>query len=151
MGGSRLVLGLFAATVVVVRSLGARIPDRLGAGRATRMALAASAAGLLSAGFWHSPAGLVVGTAIFALGIALFTPALMTLAVEGVSPDERGAVIGTTSAFLDLAFGLGPATLGFVAAGVGREGTFVAGAGVALAGLAIVVASRLGQPRLRAR
>jgi MFS family permease len=151
MGGSRLVLGLFAATVVVVRSLGARISDRLGAGRATRMALAASAAGLLSAGFRHSPAGLVVGTAIFALGIALFTPALMTLAVEGVSPDERGAVIGTTSAFLDLAFGLGPATLGFVAAGVGREGTFVAGAGVALAGLAIVVASRLGQPRLRAR
>jgi MFS family permease len=147
MGGSRLVLGLFSAIVVVVRSLGARIPDRLGAGRATRLALVACALGLLCAGLWHSPAGLVAGTAVFALGIALFTPALMTLAVEGVSPAERGAVIGTTSAFLDLAFGLGPATLGFVAAGVGRGGTFVAGAGVAVAGLAVVVASRLGQAR----
>jgi MFS family permease len=151
MGGSRLVLGLFSAVVVVVRSLGARIPDRLGAGRATRMALAASALGLLCAGIWSSPAGLIVGTAVFALGIALFTPALMTLAVEGVSPAERGAVIGTTSAFLDLAFGLGPATLGFVAAGVGRGGTFVAGAGVALAGLAIVVGTQLGRTRSRVR
>jgi MFS family permease len=150
MGGSRIVLGLFSAIVVAVRSLGARIPDRLGAGRATRMALAASTLGLLCAGLWHSPAGLIVGTAVFALGIALFTPALMTLAVEGVSPAERGAVIGTTSAFLDLAFGLGPASLGFVAAGVGRGGTFVAGAGVALAGLAIVVGSHLGRVRSRA-
>jgi MFS family permease len=151
MSGSWLVLGLFSAVVVLVRSLGARIPDRLGAGRATRLALAASTLGLLSAGLWHSPAGLVVGTAVFGLGIALFTPALMTLAVEGVAPAERGAVIGTTSAFLDLAFGLGPATLGFVAAGVGRGGTFVAGAGVALAGLAIVVGSRLERGRSRAR
>jgi len=151
MKGSWLVLGLFSAIVVVVRSLGARIPDRLGAGRATRIALAASVLGLLSVGLWHSPAGLIVGTAIFALGIALFTPALMTLAVEGVSPTERGAVIGTTSAFLDLAFGLGPATLGFVAAGVGRGGTFVAGAGVAIAGLGIVVGSRLGRSRVSAR
>lgn len=151
MKGSWLVLGLFSAIVVVVRSLGARIPDRLGAGRATRIALAASVLGLLGVGLWHSPAGLIVGTAIFALGIALFTPALMTLAVEGVSPTERGAVIGTTSAFLDLAFGLGPATLGFVAAGVGRGGTFVAGAGVAIAGLGIVVGSRLGRSRVSAR
>jgi hypothetical protein len=39
--------------------------------------------GLLSVGLWDSPAGLIVGTAGFALGIALFMPALMTLAVEG--------------------------------------------------------------------
>jgi hypothetical protein len=54
--------------------------------------------------------------------------------------------MGTTSAFLDLAFGLGPATLGLVAAAVGRGGTFLAGAGVAAVGLVIVVATRLGRP-----
>jgi predicted MFS family arabinose efflux permease len=53
--------------------------------------------------------------------------------------------MGTTSAFLDLAFGLGPATLGFVAAAVGRGGTFLAGAVVALAGLVLVVVSKLGR------
>jgi hypothetical protein len=56
-------------------------------------------------------------------------------------------VIGTTSAFLDLAFGVGPAILGFVAAGVGRPGTFLAGAMAAAGGLAFVVATRLGHPR----
>jgi hypothetical protein len=33
---------------------------------------------------------------IFAVGIALFTPAVMALAVEGVAPQERASVIGTT-------------------------------------------------------
>jgi predicted MFS family arabinose efflux permease len=138
MDGSRIVLLLFAAIVVGIRSLGARIPDRLGAARATRVALALSAAGLAVAGTWRTPAGLVTGTVIFATGIALFTPAVFTLAVRGVAPQERGAVIGTTSAFLDLAAGLGPAMLGLVAAAVGRPGTFLAGAGVAAAGLLLV-------------
>jgi hypothetical protein len=33
---------------------------------------------------------------IFAVGIALFTPAVMALAVEGVAPQERASVIWTT-------------------------------------------------------
>jgi predicted MFS family arabinose efflux permease len=82
------------------------------------------------------------------VGIALLTPSVFALAVERVAPQERGSVIGTTSAFLDLALGLGPASLGFVAAGLGRPGTFLAGAMVAAAGLVFVVATRLGQPRV---
>jgi len=145
MDGSRLVLLVFGGIVVAIRSLGARIPDQLGAVRATRIALALSAAGLAVVGTWQTPAGLVTGAVIFAIGIALFTPALMTLAMEGVAPRERGSVIGTTSAFIDLAFGLGPATLGFVAAAIGRPETFLAGAGVAAAGLILVVRSPLGR------
>jgi MFS family permease len=119
MGRSRVVLLVFAAVVVGIRGLGARIPDRLGAARATRIALAASAAGLAVAGAWRTPAGLVAGTVVFATGVALLTPAVITLAVQGVAPRERGAVIGTTSSS-DLAIGLGPATLGLVAAAAGR-------------------------------
>jgi predicted MFS family arabinose efflux permease len=145
MDGSRLVLLLFAGIVVGIRSVGARLPDRLGAARTTRMALALSAAGLALLGTWRSPAGLLAGAVVFAVGIALFTPAVMVLAVEGVAPRERASVIGTTSAFLDLAFGLGPATLGFVAAAIGRPGTFLAGAAVAVAGWVLVVATRLGR------
>lgn len=135
LDGSRGVLLLFAAIVVGIRSLGARLPDRLGAARATRAAMALTAAGLAVAGAWRTPAGLVVGTAVFAVGIALLTPAVLTLAVEAVGPRERGAVLGTTSSFLDLALGLGPATLGLVAASTGRPGAFLGGAAVAAAGL----------------
>ena len=139
MGGSRVVLLLFAAVVVGTRGVGARIPDRLGPARATRIALALSAAGLAMVGAWRTPAGLVAGTAVFATGVALLTPAVMTLAVQGVAPRERGAVIGTTSSFLDLAIGLGPAALGLVAAAAGRPATFLASAAGAGAGLVMVV------------
>ena len=147
MGGSRLVLLTFAGVVVAIRSVGARIPDKLGAGRATRLALTLSAIGLTVAGAWHSPTGLMLGAVVLGVGVALLTPSVFALAVERVAPQERGAVIGTTSAFLDLALGLGPMTLGFVAAGYGRPGTFLVSAVAAVAGLVFVVATRLGQPR----
>jgi MFS family permease len=88
---------------------------------------------------------LVCGTVLFGVGVALFTPALFALAVHGIPATERGAVMGTTTAFLDLGFGLGPATLGIVAATVGRGGTFLAGAAVAAAGLVLVVTTNLGR------
>lgn len=146
MSGSRMVLLTFAGVVVAIRSLGARLPDRLGAGRATRLALTLSAVGLALAGTWQSPAGLLVGAVVLGVGVALLTPSVFALAVARVTPQERGAVIGTTSAFLDVALGVGPASLGFVAAALGRPGTFLAGAAVAVAGLVFVVATRLGRP-----
>ena len=145
MGGASLVLGLFSGIVVLVRSVGARIPDLIGPGRTTRISLVLATIGLLVVGLWHEPAGLILGAAILGLGVALFTPGLFSLAVANVPADERGAVMGTTSAFLDVAFGVGPATSGFVAAAFGRSGTFIAGAVVSAAGLALVVASRLGR------
>ena len=150
MGGSRMMLLLFAGIVVGIRSLGARIPDRLGPARATRAALTLSAAGLAVMGVWRAPAGLVAGTAVFAVGVALLTPAVLTLAVEAAAPTERGAVLGTTSAFLDVALGLGPAALGLVAAAAGRPGAFLAGAAVAAAGLFLTPARTRPLTALRA-
>ncbi|HET7236238.1 MAG TPA: MFS transporter [Actinomycetota bacterium] len=145
MGGASLVLGLFSGIVVLIRSVGARIPDRLGAARATRISLVLTAIGLSTMGIWRSPTGLTAGTILFGIGVALFTPALFSLAVDGVPANERGAVMGTTSAFIDVGLGLGSASLGFIAAGVGRGGTFLAGAAVAAAGLLLVVGTGLGR------
>ena len=146
MGGASLVLGLFAGLVVLIRSVGATIPDRIGPGRAVRISLVLTSMGLALIGVWGTPAGLVAGTSLFGVGMALFTPALFTIAVTGIPTNERGAVMGTTSAFLDLAFGFGPATLGFVAAAVGRGGIFLAGSAVSAVGLAVVASTRLGKP-----
>lgn len=146
MSGAGLVVGLFSGIVVAIRSLGARIPDRLGAARATRIALTLSTIGLAIVGVWRTPTGLITGTVALGVGVALFTPALFSLAVKDIPANERGAVMGTTSAFIDLGFGLGPATLGFVAAAVGRGGTFLAGSAVAAVGLMLVVATKLGRP-----
>ena len=142
LGGSRFVFLMYSAIVVVIRSLGARIPDRLGPGRTARMSLAFSAAGLAIAGGWEHPAGLVLGTAVFAVGSSLAFPALMVLAVRGTSPLERGAVLGTFTAFVDIGFGAGPALLGVVAEAAGYGGTFLTASGIAVAGFSVLFLAR---------
>ena len=146
LGGSGHLLFLFAAIVVVIRAAGARLPDRLGAVRATRAALTCIMIGLMIIGAVRSPAGLVAGTVVLAVGVALATPAIMMLALRDVPANERGSVMGTVSMSIDLAFGLGPATLGVVAAATGRGGLFLVAAGVAAVGLVLVIisTSRLG-------
>jgi hypothetical protein len=67
--------------------------------------------------------------------------------VGGSLPTSGAGVMGTTSAFLDLAFGPGPAAMGFVAASIGRPGTFLVGGTVAAIGLAVATAMRLGRAR----
>lgn len=146
MGGSGLVLAVFAGVVVLIRSVGARLPDVLGPGRAIRAALTCSATGLVLIGTWHTMLGLVVGAVVLAVGIALLTPSVFALAVAAVPPSERGQVMATTSAFIDIAFGVGPISMGFVAASMGRPAVFLAGAVAAAAGLVLVTATRLGRP-----
>src|SRR5918996_1766008 len=140
LAGSRLVFVMFSVVVILIRSFGARIPDRMGAASSSRAALAASAAGLLVVGAWNQAAGLYLGTIVFGIGIALARPALMSLAIGSAPASERGWVIGTFTAFIDLGFGLGPVALGIVAAVLGYGGTFLTGAGAAAAGLLLLLA-----------
>ncbi len=140
LSGSRLVFLMYSAIVLSIRFFGARIPDRFGARLTARSALAASALGLGVISFWTSPLGLFAGTSVFAVGQALAFPALMTIAVRGAPASERGAVVGTFTAFFDLAFGIGAVTLGTVAEAFGYEGSFAVAAVVALAGLGLLFA-----------
>jgi MFS family permease len=138
LAGSRLVFVLYAAVVLCVRVAFARLPDRLGAVPAASGALALSAAGLLTMGLWHRPAGLLAGTVILALGSSLAFPALMSLAIGAAPDEERGSVVGTFSAFFDVSQGLGAAVLGGVAAATSYSGAFVAGGVIAAVGLVLL-------------
>ncbi len=89
-----------------------------------------------------SPAGLIVGTILFASGVAFLVPSLLTLAVSRVDETERGTVVGTASAFLDLSFGFAPAVLGIVAANAGFGGAFLVGAAASALGFVLLVARR---------
>jgi MFS family permease len=145
MTSSGTTLLAFAGTVVLIRSVGARIPDVLGPARAIRAALSLSVVGLTLVGAWHTPAGLLLGAVVFGAGIALLTPSVFALAAAAVAPSERAQVMGTTSAFIDIAFGVGPVAMGFVAGAFGRPAAFLAGAAVAAAGLVMVVAAKVGR------
>jgi MFS family permease len=135
MDGARVVLAAYAAIILAIRSLGARIPDRLGPYRTVGLSLGWSIVGLGMVAASTTAALLFAGTALFALGQSLAFPALMTLAVEGADPSERGAVVATFTAFFDLSFGLGAGSLGAVASVTGEWGAFAGGAVVAAIGL----------------
>lgn len=138
MSGSRAVFFTYSAIVLLIRSLGARIPDILGARKTASFALVATTAGLVVVGLWAQPIGLFTGAVVFGIGQALLFPAMMTIAIRGAEPSERGAVVGTFTAFFDLAFGLGSVSLGTVAALLGYRGLFLSAAGVAVLGFAML-------------
>jgi MFS family permease len=129
-------LAVFALVVIALRIVGARLPDQIGAARLSGTALVLSATGMGIAGLAPSEAGLWVATVVFAAGIAFVFPAIVALSVMGVPADERGAVVGTTSLFLDVAFGLSPALLGLLAGRTGYPATFLVSGGIAAIGAA---------------
>jgi MFS family permease len=138
--GSRFVFLTFSAVVLLVRSFGARIPDLVGARRSSTGALVFGAAGMIVLAVWSSPVGLFAGTVVFAMGMALAFPALTVLTVNRVRASERGAVLGTFTMSVEVAFGLGPPTAGLFIAVSGFRAAFFAAAVVA--GLGLVILSR---------
>ena len=138
MSGGRFVFFTYSFTVLLIRLFGARIPDILGSKRAATVATTTVAAGMIVIAAWQSPAGLYLGSFVFGIGQAFAFPALMTLAVRGAPAFERGAVVGTYSAFVDLAFGAGALSLGPVAHGLGYPATFAVSAAIALVGLVLL-------------
>lgn len=138
----RWVFVTFSVVMLTVRSVGARIPDLLGPARSGILALSGVALGMATIALWRTPVGLYAGTVVFAMGNALATPGLLALALRRAPDTERGSVMGTTSAFIDLGFAVGPASLGFVAAAAGRPAAFLAAAAVAVGGLVLLVARR---------
>jgi MFS family permease len=119
MDGSGSVLLLFGAIVIGARILFATLPDRVPPFRLAAAALGLIQIGLAVIALVPNAGGLYVGAALCAVGVAFTTPAFFTAIIARVPPSETGVALGTTSLFLDLAFGGGPAFLGFIALGVG--------------------------------
>ncbi len=110
---------LYGVLILIVRLVAARLPDRVGAVRASTGAMTLIAIGMAIIVMWRSTAGLVVGTVVFALGMSLLYPALMLVTLSDIPDSERASVVGTFSSFFDLSQGFG---------------AFIAGAAVAIAG-----------------
>jgi MFS family permease len=142
MGAAGPVLAEYALIVVSLRIVFVRLPDQVGAVPLSAFALVGSALGMAILGLVHQPAGVYLGTAVFAAGIAFLFPALLAIAVARVDEMERGSVVGTTTAFVDLSFGLAPAVLGFVAGSVGFDGAFLMSAVIALIGAGVLALRR---------
>lgn len=142
-----LLFLLCSGTIAIVRTLGAKLPDRLGAVRLGTVGLGVVTAAMLVLGLVPSVAGLVVATILLGFGAAIVAPSMVVASVRGVPEDERARVMSTFTMFLDLASAIGPLALGLAAASTGYGPAFVV-AGVA-AGLGLVLLRTWLAPRLQ--
>ena len=124
------VFGLYAGLVLVIRIVGARLPDRLGWQKGSALALVGVTAGIWLIAAWGSVASIWVAAVWLALGMSLMYPSLFT-AVMGAAPEEeRSHTVGTFSVFFDLSQGFGATLVGVavsLSSGNERAGFTVAG------------------------
>jgi MFS family permease len=142
LDGAGSALAVFGVVVIALRLFGAKLPDRLGPVRLGGTALSCTAIGLVLIGVLPGQAGLLLGTVVFAAGVALTLPAVMTVAMNRAPAEERGSVVGTASVFLDISFGLAPVLLAPLAAAAGYPATFIAAGALAAVGAVVLVARR---------
>ncbi len=129
---------LYGMLVLVVRIAGARLPDRLGWERASRIALAVLGVGGILLGAWAAPAGVWVSTVTFALGMSLLFPALFAATVAATPESERSLAVGTFSLFFDGANGIAPPLLGVVVSLISYRAAFVTTGVIALFGILLI-------------
>jgi MFS family permease len=136
---------LYAGIVIAIRALMPWAPDRWGGRRLGAASLLTVMAGLALMGLLRSPAGLYVGTAVMALGVAFLPPAILTMAQVGIPAEERGTLIGTASSFIEISFGVAPIMLGVVASTAGYPATFLISSAIGGLGL-VLLAARPDRP-----
>lgn len=134
MSNTSAALMTYGLVVVTCRLTLARVPDRLPALPLGAASLAAIAGGLALIAAWTTSAGLLLGTAVMAVGVAFSTPAFFTAVFATAAPHQRGAAAGTASAALDLGLGVGPLLLGLIARDQGVPAALALAAAVALLG-----------------
>lgn len=153
-GFGALATGLAFLPVAAAVVAGAHTAGRLTAAVDRRVlaapALTCAALGAGVAAAWPSPAGLIAGMSVSALGIGATLVIATTTALADVRPEEAGARSGLVSTFHELGSALGVAVLSSVAAagvaaqpsraGFTRAFTTSAIAALVAAGIAALVA-----------
>jgi predicted MFS family arabinose efflux permease len=142
VGAAGAFIPLFAATVIVMRTAGAAIPDRFGAARTLWFAAPVAAVGLAVAGTSRASVPAVAGVVVLAAGQALAVPALGLLALGRVPEARHGAAAGLFFAWFDAGVGLGGPAVGLLAGAAGPGGGLV-GAAAAVACAAPVAYSSI--------
>jgi len=144
-----LLFLLYSLVVLVLRVAGAKLPERVGLGRCTLVAIVLISAALFVMFAVPGAAGLWLGTAVLAFGIAFLYPALMALVLVGVDDAlDRAAVVATFTMFFEVGSATGGLLLGAVAALGGYTSAFLAGSMVAASGVVLLWTLML-KPRRR--
>lgn len=134
-----LVYTTASATIVVVRVLFGRLPDRIGPIRCGVGALIVTAIGAGVLAFWDEPAGLFVGASLTAAGLSLQSPSFMSIALGRVRESERGSAMATYTGFFDVANALVGPTIGLLVSGFGYQTAFAFAGAMSLLAMVVLI------------
>ena len=143
MATSGALYATFALSVLVVRLVSGRLADRYGRVEVALPGMVLAVGGLMVLALQVSPAWAFVGVAGFGVGFSLVFPALMALTVDRVPEAERGAAVGSFTAFFDIGSSTGGYAVGAAADHWGFGAAYGLPAGLCATGA--VVLARLGR------
>ena len=126
--------------VLLVRTLGSRLPDRMGPKRTGIYATIALIIGMTGLATTMGPYWAYLAIVPFAIGQALQSPGLLSLTLDDISEHDRPVAISTFTLFFDISQGFGGLIVGIVAAIGGYRSVFAASAVAAFIGLMIMLA-----------
>ncbi len=135
-GSGPMFLG-FAGSILLVRLFAGKLSDRVGALRVLYPGAGCLIVGLLVIAALHLPVTAILGAALVGTGWALVFPAMVSFISDLVPDAERGAVLGSAIAFMDVGQGLGGYVVGAVADIAGFGWGYLVPAVLAAAGLAV--------------
>ncbi|HEX2039006.1 MAG TPA: MFS transporter [Acidimicrobiales bacterium] len=143
MGSSGPLYATFALSILVVRLVAGRLADRHGRVTVALPGMALAAAAMVLLAVEPPPPVALVGVGAFGAGFALVFPALLALTVDRVPDSERGAAVGSFTAFFDIGASGGGYAVGAVADRVGFAGGFGLPGALCMGGF--VILARLGR------
>lgn len=149
LSGSALVFLMYSTISLVLRLVLAKVPERIGLGRAATLALTLLVIGGVVAVVRPTPAALYAGTVVLSVGNSLLYPSLMAAAVGAVSAQERARVLAGFTMFFEVGAAVGGLTLGPIVAAWDERAAFLGGSVFAAVGL--VVLRRFTLPSLARR
>lgn len=146
-GHGDLFFVVFALTLIAFRLAAGRWAERLP--RLTLISVSGMVAfsGLVMVALARSLSLFLLGSFVYALGIAYVPTTLSALLLDRTAQERRGLVLGIFMAVFDLGVGLGGLVLGPLADVHGYTAMYLVAAGLSLVGLALLIRVRKPSPR----
>jgi MFS family permease len=131
---------VFAITITLARGPAGRLSDRRGRAPLAAAGLLLAALALAMLALAEGALGLAAAGGVYGVAYGTAQPALMAWCVDGVPEGDRGRAMGTFYSALELGIAIGAMSSGLAVAQWGVTATFLATAGIAVAGAALATA-----------
>jgi MFS family permease len=135
MAGSGALFAAYSAVCLVLRVVGARLPERLGPRRSVTIAFVTNAVALAALALFAAQWALWLAAVVVGVGMAFQYPSLMALTVNRADEEERAAALSSFTMFFEIGTVTGGLLLGAVAEALSKQAAFAAGVGVLAIGL----------------